>query len=175
MENIQFFDVRLRIVKKSIFIIFAILLFNLPVVSAEVIDRVAAFVDDEAITLSELERDYKAAAKILPDIKKKEVLKTKINRMLLLREAKKLRIEGPNPDAIIKEYIELKLRTFIKITEDDLMEFYEQNKKEFGKTDFDSARDKIEEYLIEKEVNARLKKHIEELRTKAYIKIQLDP
>ena len=94
--------------------------------------------------------------------------------MLLLREAKKLRIEGVNPDEVIREYIELKLKTFIKITEDDLREFYDKNRKEFGKTDFDDAREKIEEYLVEKEVNIRLKKHIEDLRTKAYIKIQLD-
>ncbi|MDO8746517.1 MAG: hypothetical protein Q7J70_02505, partial [Thermodesulfovibrionales bacterium] len=75
---------------------------------------------------------------------------------------------------VVREYIELKLRTFIKITEDDLREFYDKNRKEFGKADFDDAREKIEEYLVEKEVNIRLKKHIEDLRTKAYIKIQLD-
>ena len=151
-----------------------LLVINLPLVSAEVIDRVVAFVDDEAVTLSELDEDYRAAVKLKPDIKKEEVLNTKINRMLLLREAKKLRIEGANGDEVIEEYIELKLRTFIKITEDDLREFYEKNRKEFGKTDFDDAREKIEEYLVEKEVNIRLKKHIEDLRTKAYIKIQLN-
>ncbi|RJQ41614.1 MAG: hypothetical protein C4550_01260 [Nitrospiraceae bacterium] len=147
---------------------------NLPFVFAEVIDRVVAFVDDKAITLSDLEDNYKAAIKLRPDIKKEEVLNTKINRMLLLREAKKLRIEGANPDEIIKEYIELKLRTFIKITEDDLREFYDKNRKEFGKADFDDSREKIEVYLVEKEVNIRLKKHIEDLRSKAYIKIHLD-
>ncbi len=146
----------------------------LPFVFAEVVDRVAAFVDDKAITLSELDENYKAAVKLRPDIKKEEVLNTKINRMLLLREAKKLRIEGANADEILREYIELKLKTFIKITEDDLREFYDKNRKEFGKTDFDDAREKIEEYLVEKEVNIRLKKHIEDLRTKAYIKIQLE-
>jgi len=151
-----------------------LLVINLPFVSAEVLDRVAAFVDDKAITLSELDDNYKAAAKLRPDIKKEEVLNTKINRMLLLREAKKLRIEGANPDEVIKEYIELKLKTFIKITEDDLREFYDKNRKEFGKAEFDDAREKIEEYLVEKEVNIRLKKHIEDLRSKAYIKIQLN-
>ena len=147
---------------------------SLPAASAEVIDRVAAFVDDKAITLSELDENYKTAVKLRPDIKKEEVLNTKINRMLLLREAKKLRIEGANPDEVIREYIELKLRTFIKITEDDLREFYDKNRKEFGKAEFDDAREKIEEYLVEKEVNIRLKKHIEDLRSKAYIKIQMD-
>ena len=44
---------------------------NLPAAFAEVIDRVAAFVDDKAITLSDLEDNYKTAAKLRPDIKKK--------------------------------------------------------------------------------------------------------
>ncbi|MDI6743790.1 MAG: hypothetical protein QMD07_00270 [Thermodesulfovibrionales bacterium] len=161
--------------KVSLFLGCAVLLvISLPFVSAEVVDRVVAFVDDKAITMSELDENYKAAVKKMPDIKKEEMLNTKINRMLLLREAKKLRIEGANPDEVIKEYIELKLRTFIKITEDDLREFYDKNRKEFGKTEFDDAREKIEEYLIEKEVNIRLRKHIEDLRSKAYIKIQMD-
>jgi len=141
--------------------------------NAELIDRVVAFVDDRAITLSELEEDYKDAKKLKSDIKKEEVLNTTINRILLLREAKKLRIEATTKDEIIHEYIELKLKTAIKITEEDLREFYGKNKKEFGKAEFDDIRDRIENYLVEKEVNDRLKKHIENLRSKAYIKIQL--
>jgi uncharacterized protein (UPF0128 family) len=35
------------------------------------------------------------------------------------------------------------------------------------------VRDEIESYLIEKEVNKKLIKHIEELRKHAYIRIQL--
>lgn len=161
--------------KVSLFLGCAVLLaINLPFVFAEAVDRVVAFIDDKAITLTELDENYKAAVKLRPDIKKEEVLNTEINRMLLLREAKKLRIEGANPDEVIKEYIELKLKTLIKITEDDLREFYDKNRKEFGKAEFDDAREKIEEYLVEKEVNIRLKEHIEDLRSKAYIKIQLD-
>lgn len=142
--------------------------------TAEVIDRVVAFVDDKAITLSELEENYRDSVKLKPEIRREEVLNTLINRALLLREAKKLRIDAPSKDEIIHEYIELKLRTFIKITEEDIKDFYERNTKEFGKTELDDVRDKIEDYLIEKEVNLRLKKHIEDLRSKAYIKIQLN-
>ena len=142
--------------------------------SAELIDRVVAFVDDRAIILSELNENYKDTLKLKPDIKKEEVLNTMINRILLLREARKLRIEAPTKDEILREYIELKLKTFIKITEEDIREFYEKNRSEFGRAEFDDVRDKIEDYLVEKEVNERLKRHIEELRSKAYIKIQLD-
>ncbi|MDP3110718.1 MAG: hypothetical protein Q8M71_01270 [Thermodesulfovibrionales bacterium] len=166
--------------KASKILLFFILLFTVHCslftvhCSAEVIDRVVAFVDDRAITMSELENNYKDTVKLMPDIKREEVLNTVINRILLLREAKKLRIEAPAKDAIIQEYIELKLKTIIKITEEDLKEFYEKNRSEFGNVEFDDVRDKIENYLIEKEVNQRLEKHIEELRSKAYIKIQLE-
>lgn len=139
--------------------------------SSEIIDRVVAFVDDRAITMSELEDNYRDTVKLMPDIKKEEVLNTVINRILLLREAKKLRIEAASKDAIIQEYIELKLKTVIRITEEDMRDFYEKNKSEFGSIEFDDVRDKIEDYLIEKEVNEKLKKHIEDLRAKAYIKI----
>lgn len=166
--------------KASKILLFFILLFTVHCLlftvhcSAEVIDRIVAFVDDRAITMSELENNYKDTVKLMPDIKREEVLNTVINRILLLREAKKLRIEAPTKDAIIQEYIELKLKTIIKITEEDLKEFYEKNRNEFGNVEFDDVRDKIENYLIEKEVNQRLEKHIEELRSKAYIKIQLE-
>ncbi len=166
--------------KASKILLFFILLFTVHCLlftvhcSAEVIDRVVAFVDDRAITMSELENNYKDTVKLMPDIKREEVLNTVINRILLLREAKKLRIEAPTKDAIIQEYIELKLKTIIKITEEDLKKFYEKNRNEFGNVEFDDVRDKIENYLIEKEVNQRLEKHIEELRSKAYIKIQLE-
>ena len=109
-----------------------------------------------------------------PDIKKIDVLNTMINRTLLLREARKLRLEAATKDETIKEYIELKLRTFIRITDEDIKKFYGENRKEFGNADIEDVREKIEEYFIEKEVNVRLKKHIEELRAKAYIKIQLE-
>ena len=68
------------------------------------------------------------------------------------------------------EYIELKLKTFIKITEDDLREFYDKNRKEFGKAEFDDAREKIEEYLVEKEVNIKAEKAYRRLKVKGVYK-----
>jgi hypothetical protein len=143
--------------------------------SAEIIDRVVAFVDERAITLTELEKNYKDMIKLKPDIRKEEVLNTMINRILLLEEAKKLRIEAQTKDETINEYIELKLKTTIKITEQAIRDFYENNKTEFGRNEFDDVRDLIEDYLTEKELNEKLKRHIEELKTKAYIKIHLNP
>lgn len=143
-----------------------------PVFSAEVLrDWVVAFVDDEAITNSELQEQYRETLKITPDISKQEVLNTMINRILILREAKRYRIEGPSPDAVIKEYIDLKERAFIRVPETDIEKYFKENSSMFSGKGFEDVRDDIEQYLIEKELNVRLKKTLDELRKMAYIKI----
>ncbi|MEW6214686.1 MAG: SurA N-terminal domain-containing protein [Nitrospirota bacterium] len=142
--------------------------------SAEIKDRVVAFVDDTAITLSELEEAYTEALRVNPGITEDEVLNTMVNRLLLLREAKKLRLEAPSMDELLREYIDLKIRAFIRIREKDLIDFYEKHLNDFRGKEFEAVREEIERYLIEKELNQRLKREIEELRQKAYIKIQLN-
>src|SRR3989304_5892407 len=62
-----------------------------PSPSSAIKDRVVAFVDNTAITLSELDEVYTESLKHTPDITKEKVLNTLVNRLLLLREAKKLR------------------------------------------------------------------------------------
>jgi hypothetical protein len=132
-------------------------------------------VDNEAITLSDLDQEYKKTAKLSPDISRIEVLNTLINRKLLLKEANKYRIEAPTQREIIDEYIDLKIRAFIRIYETDLEEFYKKNSDRFSGNKFDDVRKEIEVYLTEKEVNERLKEELNELRKKSYIKIQLSP
>lgn len=140
---------------------------------AAIFDRVVAFVDDQAITLSELGEQFRNTRKLSPDITEAEVLTTMINRILLLREAKKYRIEAPTKEQMLNEYIDLKVRAFIRVSEADTQEFYNQNKDKFQGKDFESAREEIEKYLGEKELNARLKETIAELRKQAYVKVQL--
>lgn len=151
------------------------LLFACSLLSAAGIkDRVVAFVDNDAITLSELEMRYYDAVKITSDITQEEVLNTMVNRLLLLREAKKIRLEAPSEDELLKEYIELKIRAFIRIKEEELKDFYSKNISKFEGKELDSARDDIENYLVEHEVNQRLKAHINELRGKSCVKMQLN-
>lgn len=155
---------------------------------AEVLDRVVAIVDDEAIMLSELNSAYQRAfshqgesaeaENSKTDITQKGVLNGLINRVLLLKQAKKFShsIQTRNDydeNTLIKEYIEKQLKTFIRIPFEEIEQFYEKNKEKFGSKDFYDVRDEIEELLIEKELNKRLIKHMEELRKNAYIKIQL--
>jgi len=141
--------------------------------NSEIFDRVVAFVDDEAITLSEFQQQYKNTLKLSPEIGEVDVLNTMINRKLLLKEAKKYRIEASSEDEVMREYIDLKVRAFIKVGETEIEDFYKQNIRQFSGRDYEDARDDIEKYLSEKELNERLKEVLAELRGNAYIKIQL--
>lgn len=138
---------------------------------AELIDRIVAVVDERAITLSDLNETYEKTKQLQPGISRSEVLNTMVNRLLLLNEAKRLKLEAKDDDEFINEYIELKVKAFIRINENEMEAFYKEHPEEFKGAQYESVRDKIEEYLTEKEVNAMLKKQIEELRSKAYIKI----
>lgn len=159
----------------EIFLIISLLLTLYDLLSAEVIrDRVVAFVNNDAITLSELEMKYNNTVKVTSDITQEEVLNTMVNKLLLLREAKKIRLEGPSEDELLNEYIDLKIRAFIRIKEEELQDFYNKNITKFEGKELDSVSDEIEKYLVEHEVNQRLKAHINELREKSCVKIQLN-
>jgi hypothetical protein len=156
-------------------LITVLLLFALcPLLYAETKDCVVTFVDNTAITLSEFEEQYSKSLKVTPDITKEEVLDAMVNRFLLLREAKKNRLEAPADDELLKEYIDIKIKTFIKIKEEEVLDFYQKHIKDFQGKEFETVREEIENYLTEAEMNRLLKVHIDELREKAYIKIQLE-
>lgn len=140
---------------------------------AEVLDRVVAIVDDEAIMLSEFNEVFQKAENSKKGITEEEILDGLINRILLLKQAKKFGLTGKDDNTLINEYIDRRLKAFIRIPFDEIELFYIKNKGSFKGKKFYDIRDEIEEYLIEEELNHRLIKHIQELREKAYIKIQL--
>jgi len=148
-------------------------LLSAPVSFAVISDRVVAFVDDQAITMSELDEQYRNTTKISPGITMGEVLETMINRILLLREARKYRIESASWEQVMNEYIDLKIRAFIRVGEEDIETFYEENKADFAGREFEDVRDEIDTYLTEKELNKRLKETLRELKKDAYIRIFL--
>ncbi len=141
---------------------------------AAVRDRVIAFVDDQAITLSELEESYRTTNALSRNITHEEVLNTMINRVILLKEAKKYRIEAPTIDEVMKEYIDLKIRAFIRVNDADIEKFYNANLQNFQGKEYEDVRDEIDMFLTEKELNERLKESLNELRKKSYIRIYLD-
>jgi hypothetical protein len=167
---LKFFTSKLFLLLTSYFLLFAS---YFSVVDADIKDRVVAFVDNDAITLSELDEQYNKTLLITPDITKEEVLHTLVNRLLLLREAKKIKLEKLTEDALLQEYIDLKLRAFIRVTESEIVDFYEGHIDDFQDKELDTVREEIENVLIEKALNERLKSHINELNEKSCVKIQL--
>ncbi len=143
--------------------------------SAELIDRVIAFIDDEAITLTDFMQYTQKAKKLAHGLSEEEAINALINRRLLLREAKRIRLRGKTDDELIKEYIDIKVRVFIKIPPEEIEKFYNENRERFGKTPIEDVRDDIERLLRERDVNKHLRKLIEKLREKSYIKINLTP
>jgi hypothetical protein len=163
----------LDVTRHSLLISYILLFALCASVHADIKDRVVAFVDNDAITLSELEAKYAETLKVTPAITKEEVLTTMVNSLLLLNEARKMKLEAPTEDALLREYIDLKIRSFIRIKEEEITDFYKKHINEFQGKELDDVRDGIEKYLTEKEVNERLKAHIDELRGKSCVRMQL--
>lgn len=136
-------------------------------------ERVVAYVDNTAITLSELDKKYAETVQVTPSVTREEVLNTMVNRILLIREAQKIRLKSEREDELIKEYVDLKIRSFIRIKDEEIKKFYETHSSEFPGKELDELREDIENYLIEQELNKRLRGHIAELRSNACIQIQL--
>ncbi|TAN40904.1 MAG: hypothetical protein EPN25_06120 [Nitrospirae bacterium] len=141
--------------------------------AADFSDRVVAYVDNQAITLSEFKAQYAATLRLTPDVTGEDVLNTMINRVILLKEAKRYRIEAPTRDEVISEYINLKLRAFIRVSDQEIEGFYRENMGRFQGREYDDVRVEIENYLSEKALNAKLKDALRDLRKNADIKIQL--
>jgi len=142
--------------------------------SAEIKDRVVAYVDNTAITLGELEKKYAETLHVTPAVTREEVLNTMLNRVLLVREARKIRLKSQLEDELLKEYADLKIRAFIRIKDEEIKTFYDTHASDFLGKELDEMREDIENYLIEQEVNKRLKEHIAELRNNACVNMQLD-
>ena len=85
---------------------------------SEVIDRVVAYVDDTAITLSEFRENYIKMKKTVTDITEEDVINSMINRLLLIKEAKRMKLEAPTDDELLKDYIDIKIGSLILIKED---------------------------------------------------------
>lgn len=144
-----------------------------PPCRAAVVDRVVAAVDDTAITLSEFQEHYAAVAATVRNAERIDVLNSMINSLLLLQEARKMRLEAPTKDELVREYIDIRIKASIIIREEEIEAFYREHKAEFAGKDYIAVRDEIERYLFEAATNRQLKKHLEELRRNAEIAIQL--
>ncbi len=137
---------------------------------AEDIDRVVAYVDNNAITYSELRAEFNKNKGLR--ITEADTLNSMVNRMLLLKEARAMRLEASGYEELLKEYIEIKIRSVILIKEETVENFYSQNKNNFQNKSLSEVRDDIEMYLFEAETNRLLNQHISNLRKIYDVRIQ---
>jgi hypothetical protein len=145
-------------------------------VSSEVLDRVVAVVNDEVILLTELKNEISARKKHGSGLTAAGVLDDMINRLILLDEARKfmLNITAVDIDSAIDLYIERRIKAMIHIPFEDMESYYIDHRGLYGDKEFYDVKDEIESFLLEKELKIRLLKQTKELRSKSYIRIQIE-
>lgn len=139
----------------------------------KVLDRTVAVVNGDPILLSELEARYALAVKLAPGITQAQVLKTMINRDLLLRQARKIFPSSVSDGQAIRQFTDFRIEAFVVVPEKAVMDYYEENKARMGGTPYEQVRGQIERILREKEINKRLLDYIQALRQKADIRVFL--
>lgn len=139
--------------------------------TAEVIERVVAVVNGTPITRSEFIETFEKSRGKSPAVTKQEVMQLMINRLIIYQEAKKMRLESPDIDDMIKEYLDIKVESTIIIKEADIESFYNKNKNEFSNKPYLSVHDDIEKYLYELEKNKRIKELINNLRERSNVRV----
>ncbi len=150
---------------------FTIILALASVCEARVIDRVAAFVDDYAITERDLDGAYAKAAAADRTVTRAAVLNSIIDRYLLVREARRAHIDYNDDETAVTEFLNIKVRSAILIPEDKMRGYYDAHPDEFAGKSYEDARDAIERTMMEEEFNRRLLELIKQLRASSSIRV----
>lgn len=145
-------------------------------VSSEVLDRVVAVVNDEVILLTELKNEMSVREESWSGLTAAGVLEDMINRLLLLEEARKfmLNIKAADIDSAIELYVERRIKSMILIPFEEIESYYVDHRELYGDKEFYDVKDEIESFMLENEFKIRLLRHTKELRSKSYIRIQLE-
>jgi hypothetical protein len=148
---------------------------------AEVLERVVAIVDEEAILLSEFLTSYEKARKNNPKITREKVLSDMVDRLLLIHQAKKFRLGGikrvqgvSDETELVNNYIERRIKSLIHIPFEDIEDYYNKNIDEFAGAELLQVKDDIEERLVARALQLRILRHLKELRDNAFIRLQLE-
>lgn len=151
-------------------------------VHSEILERIVAIVNNNVILSSEYKEALQTAKMSDEKVTEDMVLDEMINRVLMLEQARKMRLGKMEDSAvpvddnkIITEYVERRIKVFVHIPIEEIESYYLNNRQQFGSKSFSEAKDEIEDYLTEGELKIKLAEHFEELRKKAYIRIQKDP
>lgn len=150
------------------------------VCNSEVLDRIVAIVNKEVVLQSEYQEALNAARKSDANVSEGRVLDEMINRILLLEQAKRLRPgraansnKAADDDALVKEYIEKRIKSSIHVPIEEIESFYSNNMERFSGKEFLEVKDEIEDILVVGKLRLKLLEHIKELRENAYIRVRL--
>lgn len=156
--------------------LFSLLLaFTVLKASSKMIDRVVAYVDDEAITYVDLRDFVERMKKRGVSVREKEALNTLINRRLLILDALRLKLQAETDDELIDKYINIKIRPFVLVREEEARQYYERHKKELSGADYQTVRDRIMKILFEKKLNRAIEERLRELKKRHVVKINYHP
>ncbi len=148
---------------------------------AELVERIVAVVNDEAILLSEFKTALRLVKESGKEVNEKEIIDGMINEILLLEQARKFSFgrdavdaELSNPEKVIKNYIDKRIKALIHIPFRDIKAYYFNNLEKYGERDLYDVKGEIEEYLLNRLLEIKIQEHIDKLREDARIRIQLD-
>jgi hypothetical protein len=68
---------------------------------------------------------------------------------------------------IVHAFIDRRIRLFVRVSEHDILQYYEQHQMAIAEPLSDAIREQIRRVLLEQQVNARLDPLVKELRRKA--------
>ncbi len=131
---------------------------------AKIVDRVVAYVDYDAITYLDLtkfiEKMHKKGIEVKPD----EAVKTLINRLIFIKEAQRLRLQANTDEALIQKYIDIKIKPFVFVKDEEILDYYKKHIDVFNEKPFEQLREGIRKVLFEKKLNKAIKEHLKKLK-----------
>lgn len=134
--------------------------------------EVVARIGDWTITLDELDEKARAANmkafQALYDARS-QMLEQMINERLVEDEAA---ARGIDRDELFRVEITEKIQP---VTDEQVQEFYEQNKSRMGEATFDQMRGQIQAFLTRQQAVVAQQDFVNGLRDKADVKIELEP
>jgi hypothetical protein len=164
----------------GLFILIAIIFFSAYPVCSEVIERVVAVVNNEVILLSDFRHEMIKGQYLDDTAGRRRVLDRMIDRLLLLEQAKKMRLDRitsyrgvVDDDKLIDEYLRKRVSALINVPFEQVESWYIANMDKFGNKKLIEVKGEIEAELIKSEFKIKVQAHIIELRRRAYIRIQL--
>lgn len=129
-----------------------------------IIEKVVAYVGDEAITLTDLCNYWKSLREVQPDININDALKAIVNRKIIIHKARELNLSGGSEDELIGLYIRFAIKPKVMVTKEEVKGYYQKYHDKLKGAPLESIEPQIITILKEKKTNELLKEHIEALK-----------